>query len=150
MDPREPDEKMGGFPISRTMSPDGRWAYTLYTGGEETFVHALDTLKGQARCIDLRSSDVSSAQLSVSGHILSVGDLGTIDLRTFAFAKTPAAPVPTPTPRATAAPAPAKESSGVPWLPVALGALVLAAVGLLARRRKARSDVYEVRYRQSV
>ena len=47
MDPREPDEKMGGFPLSRTMSADGRWAYTLYTGGEETFVHALDTLKGR-------------------------------------------------------------------------------------------------------
>ena len=50
-----PDEKMGGLPLSRTMSADGRWAYTLYTGGEETFVHALDTLKGQARCIDVGS-----------------------------------------------------------------------------------------------
>ena len=148
MDPREPDEKMGGFPVSRTMSPDGRWAYTLYTGGEETFVHALDTLKGEARCIALRSSDVSEARLSVTGHTLNVGDLGTIDLRTFAFAKTPAAPAPTPTPRAT--PAPAKHAGGVPWLPIALGALVLAAAGLLARGRKARSDVYEVRYRQSL
>jgi hypothetical protein len=148
MDPREPDEKMGGFPVSRTMSADGRWAYTLYTGGEETFVHALDTLKGEARCIDLRSSDVSEARLSVAGHTLSVGDLGTIDLRTFAFAKTPAVPAPTPTPRAT--PAPAQHAGGVPWLPIALGALVLVAAGLIARRRKPRSDVYEVRYRQSV
>jgi hypothetical protein len=150
MDPREPDERMGGFPISRTMSPDGRWAYTLYTGGEENFVHALDTLKGQARCIDVPSGDVSSARLDVDGNTLRLDGLGTIDLRTFAFAKTPATPAPTPTPRATATPAPAKETSGVPWMPVALGALVLAAAGLLARRRRPRSDVYEVRYRQSV
>jgi hypothetical protein len=150
MDPREPDEKMGGFPVSRTMSPDGRWAYTLYTGGEETFVHALDTLKGQARCIDVPSGDVSAARLRVDGDTLRLDGLGTIDLRTFAFTKTPATPAPTPTPRATATPAPAKESSGVPWMPVALGALVLVAAGLIARRRKPRSDVYEVRYRQSV
>jgi MYXO-CTERM domain-containing protein len=145
MDPREPDERMGGFPVSRAMSADGRWAYTLYTGGEENFVHALDTLKGQARCIDLPAGDVSSARLDADGATLRVDGFGTIDLRTFTFAKTLAS-----TPRAVATPAPAKESSGVPWTPVALGALVLVAAGLIARRRKARSDVYEVRYRQSV
>ena len=34
-------------------SPDGRWAYTLYGGGHETFIHALDTGGLTAQCIDL-------------------------------------------------------------------------------------------------
>ncbi|MQA74972.1 MAG: hypothetical protein GEU88_11630, partial [Solirubrobacterales bacterium] len=41
IDPDEPDEQMTGQPVSRRYSPDGRWAYTLYGGGEETFIHAL-------------------------------------------------------------------------------------------------------------
>jgi hypothetical protein len=53
VDPDEPDEKMTGQPVSRKMSPDGRWAYTLYGGGEETFIHALDTKAGAAQCVDL-------------------------------------------------------------------------------------------------
>ncbi|HEY8775597.1 MAG TPA: hypothetical protein VIM33_03835, partial [Gaiellaceae bacterium] len=41
-------------PLTRTTSPDGRWAYTLYDGaGNTPFVHALDTSKREARCIDL-------------------------------------------------------------------------------------------------
>jgi hypothetical protein len=53
VDPEEPDERMQGSPVSRIGSPDGRWAYTLYTGGEETFLHALDTVRGRAVCVDL-------------------------------------------------------------------------------------------------
>jgi hypothetical protein len=53
VDPDEPDEKMTGQPVSRATSPDGRWAYTLYGGGEETFIHALDTEAGIAQCVDL-------------------------------------------------------------------------------------------------
>jgi hypothetical protein len=53
VDPDEPDEKMTGQPVSRKASNDGRWVYTLYGGGEETFVHALDTERGIAQCIDL-------------------------------------------------------------------------------------------------
>ena len=30
IDPREPDEAMQGFPMTRAVSADGRWAYTLY------------------------------------------------------------------------------------------------------------------------
>jgi hypothetical protein len=53
-DSREPDEKMRGTPLSRASSADGRWAYTLYDGaGSTPFVHALDTRRGTARCIDL-------------------------------------------------------------------------------------------------
>jgi hypothetical protein len=54
VDPLERGEAMRGSPITRTMSPDGRWAYTLYDGaGRTPFVHALDTRTRRARCIDL-------------------------------------------------------------------------------------------------
>lgn len=53
VDPKEPDERMQGSPVTRVSSRDGRWAYTLYTGPEETFLHALDTVRGRAVCVDL-------------------------------------------------------------------------------------------------
>jgi hypothetical protein len=53
VDPNEPDERMQGSPVTRVSSRDGRWAYTLYTGPEETFLHALDTVGGRAVCVDL-------------------------------------------------------------------------------------------------
>jgi hypothetical protein len=54
IDPKEPGDKMRGNPLSRTMSADGRWAYTLYDGaGATPFVHALDTVARSAHCIDL-------------------------------------------------------------------------------------------------
>jgi len=54
VDPTEPGDKMRGNPLSRTLSADGRWAYTLYDGGGGTpFVHALDTVARSAHCIDL-------------------------------------------------------------------------------------------------
>lgn len=55
VDPSEPDERMQGSAVSRVASADGRWAYTLYTGSEETFLHALDTVHGRAVCVDLPS-----------------------------------------------------------------------------------------------
>jgi hypothetical protein len=54
VDKSEPDERMAGLPITRATTADGRWAYTLYDGGgHEPFVHALDTVNGEAHCIDL-------------------------------------------------------------------------------------------------
>jgi len=54
VDPKEPGDKMRGNPLSRAVSADGRWAYTLYDGGGGTpFVHALDTVARSAHCIDL-------------------------------------------------------------------------------------------------
>jgi hypothetical protein len=53
VDKREPDEAMNGHPVTRAASPDGRWAYTLYQGSAHPFVHALDTVNRDARCIDL-------------------------------------------------------------------------------------------------
>jgi hypothetical protein len=53
VDPAEPDERMQGSPVSRVAGADGRWAYTLYAGNEEIFLHALDTVRGRAVCVDL-------------------------------------------------------------------------------------------------
>jgi hypothetical protein len=94
VDPREPDEQMGGLPFARATSRDGRWAYTLYAGGEETFVHALDTVGRTAACIDLDmlspERDLAAVSLRVSrdGRRMAVLDGGaliaTVDTRTFA------------------------------------------------------------------
>jgi hypothetical protein len=54
IDPAETSDKMRGAPITRMLSVDGRWAYTLYDGaGGTPFVHALDTATSRAHCIDL-------------------------------------------------------------------------------------------------
>jgi hypothetical protein len=54
IDPREVGDVMRGMPVTRTSSPDGRWAFTLYDNlGEQPFIHALDTVGRTARCIDL-------------------------------------------------------------------------------------------------
>jgi DNA-binding beta-propeller fold protein YncE len=78
VDPHEPTEKMRGQPLSRASSPDGRWAYTLYDGGGGTpFVHALDTARGTARCIDLDvlvPATLWRLRLAVSGNSVNVLD----------------------------------------------------------------------------
>lgn len=70
VDPRELDEKMGGMPVTRAMSPDGRWAYTLYSGSKAPFLHALDTVGHTARCIDLdalaKRDDIFQMKLRVA------------------------------------------------------------------------------------
>ena len=101
VDPREPGEQMGGLPLTRTMSRDGRWAYTLYGGGEEMFIHALDTVGRTAACIDLdmlpTHGDLAGYRLSVSadGGRIDVQRRGsvvaTVDARTFAVSEPGAA-----------------------------------------------------------
>jgi hypothetical protein len=45
---------MEGYPVSRIISPDGRWVYTLYGNPKGfPFVHALDTVRGVAHCVGL-------------------------------------------------------------------------------------------------
>jgi hypothetical protein len=92
VDPRNPDEKMHGYPYTRATSPDGRWAYTLYGGGEEAFVHAVDTTGATSACIDLHGFegvDLSAMTLAVSrdGEHVTLRDAGrprlVIDARTF-------------------------------------------------------------------
>ena len=54
VDRREDEVLMRGQPVTRRLSEDGRWAYTLYARrGQEPFVHALDTVRQEAYCIDL-------------------------------------------------------------------------------------------------
>jgi hypothetical protein len=52
-DPRE-SSTIWGSPFSRLSSPDGRYLFTLYVGGNGgAMVHALDLQNARARCIDL-------------------------------------------------------------------------------------------------
>jgi hypothetical protein len=45
---------MKGSPLTRTWSAHGRWVYTLYENpGGYPFIHALDTKRGAAHCIQL-------------------------------------------------------------------------------------------------
>jgi hypothetical protein len=82
---------MGGEPVTRASTADGRWAYTLYARkGGRPFVHALDTATRRAFCIDLplRMSQPEQMRLRVrlSEQSLSVrhgGELlADVDLRT--------------------------------------------------------------------
>ena len=93
VDKQEP-EAMTGYPVSRVESPDGVWAYTLYTRpGAQPFVHALNTRDRVAHCIDLAwkgsLDDISSARLTLSqdGKLLVVRSR--IDGRTLLTVPTP-------------------------------------------------------------
>jgi hypothetical protein len=133
IDPAEKNpDKMRGAPITRMLSPDGRWAYTLYDGaGGEPFVHALDTATSRAHCIDLPMLVGNQAlwdlrftrgpgtqiRIGTSGQALAV-----VDTSTFA-ASVPSVTAP---------------SNLRPWLiAVALAALTLL-VALAATRRRFR------------
>lgn len=62
---------MRGSPLTRETGPGGRWEYTLYDGGRGVpFVHVLDTVDGEARCIalgHLGSSGPRKAAMSLGG-----------------------------------------------------------------------------------
>jgi hypothetical protein len=151
VDPREPEERMGGFPLARAWSPDHRWAYTLYDAQEKApFVHALDTVGRTARCIDLDElagrGDLSDLRLDVppGGGTLAVvagrEPVAVVDTRTFEVGEPdePAARVPPRLVRAEPA-----DGGGLPWpllaAPLAGVALALAGVlGIRARRRLTR------------
>lgn len=143
VDPREPDEKLQGFPLTRVMSDDGRWAYTLYTG-DEPFIHALDTEGRTAVCIDMPASvntDPAGVYLKLAGDTLTVAGTkphAVVDLHTFKVSKPAAAVAPAPKPKATATPPAAKSGSGpslVLWL---LPLVALGVVAVFARQRRAR------------
>jgi hypothetical protein len=101
IDRREPDEQMNGSPYARTRSANGAWAYTLYAKPNGTgFVHALDTAKRRAFCVDLpwRTSfeRLAAVRLSLaqggrslelasrSGNRLAVVDTTTFKVTAFA------------------------------------------------------------------
>ena len=142
VDPREPDEKMQGQPVTRLVSPDGRWAYTLYSRGpEKPFIHALDTSGRTAACVDLplnaNLDQVFEMRLRFGpGGALQVTHDGNalVDVNTKTFAVSQAA-AQKPPPK----PAAGRSDGGsqFPWALMALpAAAVLAGLGVLARRRR--------------
>jgi hypothetical protein len=144
VDPDEPDEQMQGLPVTRATSSDGRWAYTLYDGnGGEPFIHALDTVLGRAVCVDLpqlrdwRDLFLLKMRLTQAGSELEVFSGATaqgatpsppllgVDTKTFAVL----------TPSATAV---VSEGSIPAWLPVGIGAGLLALLALFWRSLRRR------------
>jgi hypothetical protein len=136
VDPEEESEEMYGSPMTRATSPDGRWAYTLYDGAEHPFVHALDTERGEAVCIDLDPGAVPPRRLprmsldpSPDGSTLTVtdpkeGPVAIVDTKSFDASEPPAA----------ATDAGSDDSGNAPWLAIGLGALGAAGIGLAAFR----------------
>jgi hypothetical protein len=154
VDPAEPEEQMSGQPMARRMSPDGRWAYTLYAGGEETFIHALDTEGETAVCVDLEGidrQDMYMLRLSVdptSGQI-TVLDQGSpvalVDPESFAVSDPPLPG------RANAG---ADQDSGgtawIGWAAVGGGALLIGALALVLWRRRPDAGVDEEAFERLV
>jgi hypothetical protein len=138
VDPRNPGEKMTGMPLTRALSPDGRWAYTLYAGGDEQFVHALDTARSRAYYIDLpgvMAEDAGMLRLVARGGAVElVGETGR------GMRRIDAATLRVTTPKAVAAPAtaaPAAPADHFPWLLAAVVAAIGAGALLVLRRRYA-------------
>lgn len=153
VDPRHPNEKMQGVPLTRTTSADGRWAYTLYqsfTGAP--FIHALDTVAHRAFCVDLPMLsllDLSNINLTLSpATTLRIESAGTLralmDTRTFVVQRPNAAPrtfvvqkpnAARPGRRTTATGG--VNGSGLLWaLGIGLAVALLAGVMLAHRRRE--------------
>ena len=139
VDPREPDEKMQGVPLTRTMSADGRWAYTLYSRSNGApFIHALDTARLSAFCVDLPTlvgADLSSARLRLApdATLRVVSDsapLAVMSTRTFAV-RSPGAGQPLPVRRL---PRSHHRDTGIPWAFALAPLAALIVMGLLGRR----------------
>ena len=148
VDPEESSEEMYGSPMTRATSPDGRWAYTLYDGSEHPFIHALDTERGAAVCIDLDSESVPPRRLSQmsldpspDGSRLSVVDRGNpvaiVDTKTFEVSTPLVEDESTDSDAAGTS-----DESATPWLLVGVGALGIGAVtAVVIRRRRRARDV---------
>ena len=139
VDPDEHAGEMRGYPLKRVTSPDGRWAYTLYDGGDgEPFVHALDTVEGRAVCVDL---DGLVTRAEVRDVDMAMGPTGEQLMLT--AKRAPIAAVDTATLEVsappTSAPTGADSGAGFPWVALLVaGGLGLVGGGafLAARRRR--------------
>ena len=149
IDPNESGEDMYGLPVTRATSPDGRWAYTLYDGREHPFIHALDTERGGAICIDLESVDRVSAfrgfglQLTPDGSTMTVvkgsEPLEVVDTRTFAVAPAPAPETPNPAGEPGATAGDEDDLGSFAWTLIGGGVALLALAGglmVIWRRRR--------------
>lgn len=141
VDPDESGQEMYGIPMTRETSPDGRWAYTLYNGSKENFVHALDTSRGTATCIDLEaipSREIRRLDLDASpdGDIVALTLDGepraTIDTKTFdvTYAKASGG-------SADQSDEDGSGGAGLAWVLIGSGAFALSATLILVRRRAA-------------
>jgi hypothetical protein len=95
VDRREPEEEMNGSPWARARSANGAWAYTFYAKPNGTaFVHALDTARRRAFCVDLpwrsntQALSVVRLSLAAGGRSLvlskvGMGRLALVDTRSF-------------------------------------------------------------------
>ena len=137
VDPREPDERMSGWPMTRATSADGRWEYTLYQGTSYPFIHALDTERRRAFCIDLdglggprRSVNGMKLRLEGASLVLLAGarPMARVETRTLRVSE----------PRTEGRPKRAGDARAkVPWALVLVptGLVVAAAGAAFARRR---------------
>ena len=76
VDRQEKEAVMFGQPVTRATSADGRWAYTLYARArQQPFVHALDTVRRQARCVDLPLRLGKEEQMGLRLRIGAGGEL---------------------------------------------------------------------------
>jgi hypothetical protein len=136
VDPDEPAEEMGGFPLARSHSPDGRWAYTLYDGRKHPFIHALDTEGGTAKCIDLHGVEKPhrlGLETSPGGERLTLVDpRGRAPVR---FVDTASFEVTEPAAEPTADSTPDDGGGVSPMVPIALGVggLLVALVSVRGR-----------------
>lgn len=153
VDPSEPWERMEGTPISRVTSPDGRWAYTLYSDhkkgdydrAHEPFIHALDTVAGEAVCIDLPQLEGHPTSFQLALRVDSQnGRLEVLNRPPAQQGSRALLVVDTGSFEVHQAPPVATASSGLgPWPPiVALSALAAALLAWIAvrHRREARGD----------
>lgn len=74
VDKAEPN--MAGMPLRRLVGPGARWVYTLYMHNTDYFVHALDTVHAQARCLDIpwggNPTLMATGRLALRGERLAV------------------------------------------------------------------------------
>jgi hypothetical protein len=138
-DRSEDEETMAGYAQTRTTSADGRWVYTLYQKPSgEPFVHALDTVRAAAYCIDLPSSPKTNQ--AVYNLVLSLRNGG----RTLAVHWRSGRPWLNV---AVGSWAISDARAGFPWASVGAGIggglVLLAAAGALLLRRRRRQELHE-------
>ena len=85
---------MTGVPVTQTFGPGAVWVYTLYQKpGGLPFVHALDTVRGKALCIELpwrgNQGRLFDVRMRATGRTLVLrsvrgAELATIDTHAFA------------------------------------------------------------------